>query len=174
MARWMSCLSPGPARERIFTTPGVPPIRCEPRPVPAWPLTISCLVSWSNHIVVLSASSSSFVSQSLACSQIQGGSVTCASQSKVGKSLVIGANFWVGIRSLLWDIGSKHGFQHALIIVLRPFSCCGHHTAIADNTQTCFLFILQEEGTGPDLPKPVDYHTLRHSSGQAFEAVGET
>ena len=97
----MLCLSPGPASERIFTTPGVPPMRCEPRPAPAWPLTMSCLVSWSNHIVVLSAANSSCVSQSLARSHIQGGSVTCASQSKVGKSLVIGVNFWVGIFFLL-------------------------------------------------------------------------
>src|SRR4051794_8283165 len=62
---------------------------------------MSCLVSASNHMVVLRASSSSLVSQSLARSHIQGGSVTWASQSKVGKSLVMGANCCMGILGLL-------------------------------------------------------------------------
>src|SRR5215470_4897570 len=65
---------------------------------------MSCLVSASNHMVVLRASSSSLVSQSLARSHIQGGSVTWASQSKVGKSFVMGANCWMGILGLLWGI----------------------------------------------------------------------
>ena len=73
--------------------PRRPPISWEPMPDPGTPFTISCLLSASNHMVVLRASSSSLVSQSLARSQIQGGSVTWASQSKVGKSLVMGANF---------------------------------------------------------------------------------
>src|SRR5712692_1622904 len=106
----MLCLRPGPAEVRILTTAGVPPIRWEPRPAPAWPLTMSCLVSASNHMVVLRASSSSVVSQSFARSQIQGGSVTWASQSKVRKSLVIGANFWMGMRHLLFVLLSRfHG-----------------------------------------------------------------
>src|SRR5215813_3780331 len=62
---------------------------------------MSCLVSASYHMVVLRASSSSLVSQSLACSQIQGGSVTWASQSNVGKSFVIGANCCTGMLHLL-------------------------------------------------------------------------
>src|SRR5207247_6918008 len=97
----MSCLRPGPARVRTLTIPGVPPMRWDPRPAPALPLTINCLVSASNHMVVLRAASSSLVSQSLARSHIQGGSVTWASQSKVGKSLVIGANFCTGMLHLL-------------------------------------------------------------------------
>src|SRR5262245_30666114 len=97
----MLCLRPGPADVRTLTTPGVPPIRWEPRPAPPWPLTISCLVSASNRMVVLRASSSSVLSQSFACSQIQGGSVTWASQSKVGKSFVMGANCCTGMLHLL-------------------------------------------------------------------------
>src|SRR5262252_4014914 len=62
---------------------------------------MSCLVSASNHMVVFRASISSLVSQSLARSQIQGGSVTWASQSKVGKSLVMGANCCKGMLHLL-------------------------------------------------------------------------
>src|SRR5205814_4499720 len=109
----MSCLRPGPARVRTLTIPGVPPMRWDPRPAPALPLTMSCLVSASNHMVVLRASSSSLVSQSLARSQIQGGSVTWASQSKVGKSLVIGANFCTGM-------------LHLLLVWLRSArNCCG-------------------------------------------------
>ena len=81
------------ARESTFTIPGEPWIRCDPSPLPALPLTISWSLSGSNQIVFLSASSSSLVSQSLARSHNHGGSVTCASQSKVGNVFVIGANF---------------------------------------------------------------------------------
>ena len=69
-------------------------------PTPALPLTISCLLSESNQIVVLSACNSSSERYSWARSQITGGSVTCASQSKVAKSLVIGSNRCTGMGHL--------------------------------------------------------------------------
>src|SRR5262245_23006415 len=87
-------------------------------PAPAWPLIMSCLVSASNHIVVLRASSSSLLSQSLARSHIQAGSVTWASQSKVGKSFVIGANFWIGMLFLL-----------CLVRIRVPFYGLDEHTS---------------------------------------------
>src|SRR5215469_13435488 len=93
----MSCLRPGPASDSTFTIPGAPWMRCEPRPEFATPLTTSCLESASNQMLLLSASYSSRVSHSLARSHSHGGSATCASQSKVGKVLVRGANFWTGI-----------------------------------------------------------------------------
>ena len=101
MARWMSCLRPGPASESTFTMPGVPPTRCAPMPAPARPFTTSWRVSASYQMDVFKASYSSGASHSLARSQIHGGSATWASQSKVGKLLVIGANFWTGMRGSL-------------------------------------------------------------------------
>jgi hypothetical protein len=71
--------------------PGMPPLRGEPSPTPARPLTINRRLSASHQIVCFNASSSSRVRKSLARSQISGGSVTWASQSKIAKSLVIGA-----------------------------------------------------------------------------------
>jgi hypothetical protein len=64
-------------------------------------LTISNRPSASHQIVRFSASSSSRVRKSLARSQISGGSVTCASQSNVAKSLLIGAKRWTGMLCLL-------------------------------------------------------------------------
>ena len=69
-------------------------------PTPALPLTMSCLLSESNQIVVLSACSSSSERYSWARSQMTGGSVTWASQSKVAKSLVIGSNRCTGMAHL--------------------------------------------------------------------------
>ena len=86
----MSCLTPGPALVMTRIVPGIPPLRGEPSPTPARPLTIKRRLSASHQIVCFNASSSSRVRNSCARSQISGGSVTCASQSKVAKSLVIG------------------------------------------------------------------------------------
>ena len=72
----MSCLTPGPALVMTRTVPGMPPVRGEPRPIPARPLTISSRLSASHQIVCFSASSSSRVRNSCARSQINGGSVT--------------------------------------------------------------------------------------------------
>src|SRR5215831_7241353 len=100
----MSCLTPGPAFVITRIVPGTPPLRGEPSPTPARPLTISRRLSASHQIVRFNASSSSRVRKSWARSQISGGSVTCASQSKVAKSFFIGAKRWTGISaSLTWD-----------------------------------------------------------------------
>ena len=61
---------------------------------------MSCSLSESNQIVVLSACSSSSDRCSWARSQMTGGSVTWASQSKVAKSLVIGSNRCTGMGHL--------------------------------------------------------------------------
>ena len=71
--------------------PGVPPTRCAPMPELARPLTTSERASASYQIDAFRASTSSWLSHSLARSQIHGGSATWASQSKVGKRLVMGA-----------------------------------------------------------------------------------
>src|SRR5208282_5190324 len=118
-ARWMSCLRPGPASERTFTIPALPPICCDPIPVFAWPLTTSCLLAGSNQMLLFSASNSSVVSQSFARSQSHGGSVTCASQSKVGKFLVIGANFWTGIAPPPRLFGFQPRVRHRVHAVAR-------------------------------------------------------
>jgi hypothetical protein len=57
-----------------------------PSPTPARPLTINRRLSSSHQIVCFNASSSS-ARQEILSAQISGGSVTCASQSKVAKSL---------------------------------------------------------------------------------------
>ena len=62
----------------------------------ALPLTSNWFVSASYHIVAFSASSSSLVKLSAALSHTLAGSTIWASQSKVGKSLVIGLNLWTG------------------------------------------------------------------------------
>ena len=90
--RWMSCLTPGPALVMTRIVPGMPPLARRADADPARPLTINCRLSASHQIVRFRASNSSRVRNSWARSQISGGSVTCASQSKVAKSLVIGAN----------------------------------------------------------------------------------
>src|SRR5712691_3374128 len=97
----MSCLTPGPALVMTRMVPGIPPRRGEPMPAPALPLTMSCWLSVSHQIVALRASNSSLVRYAWARSQILGGSVTWASQSKVAKSLVIGANCCTGMLYLL-------------------------------------------------------------------------
>src|SRR5215475_1791298 len=97
----MSCLTPGPALVMTRMVPGIPPRRGEPIPAPAWPLTINCWLSASHQMVAFRASNSSPVRYSWARSQILGGSVTCASQSKVAKSLVMGANVCTGMLYLL-------------------------------------------------------------------------
>src|SRR6266704_3984370 len=104
----MSCLTPGPAFVMTRIVPGIPPRRGEPMPAPALPLTINCWVSASHQIVALRASNSSLVRYSEARSQILGGSVTWASQSKVAKSLVIGANVCTGMLSLLSQLLYTH------------------------------------------------------------------
>src|SRR5262245_15352594 len=97
----MSCLTPGPALVMTRMVPGIPPRRGEPMPAPALPLTINCWLSASHQMVALRASNSSLVRYAWARSQILGGSVTWASQSKVAKSLVMGANVCTGMLSLL-------------------------------------------------------------------------
>src|SRR5919202_1253692 len=97
----MSCLTPGPALVMTRIVLGIPPRRGEPMPAPALPLTMSCWLSASHQIVALRAANSSSVRYSWARSQILGGSVTWASQSKVAKSLVMGANVCTGMLSLL-------------------------------------------------------------------------
>ena len=108
-ARWMSCFTPGPALLITRIVPGMPPRRGEPMPTPALPSTISCWVSLSHQIVARSASISSRVRNSLARSQISGGSVTCASQSNVGKSLVIGSKVWIGMATLRVSVSRPAG-----------------------------------------------------------------
>src|SRR5919108_5999783 len=97
----MSCLTPGPALVMTRMVPGIPPRRGEPMPAPALPLTINCWLSASHQIVALRAANSSLVRYAWARSQILGGSVTWASQSKVAKSLVMGANVCTGMLYLL-------------------------------------------------------------------------
>src|ERR671925_1005739 len=97
----MSCLTPGPALVMTRMVPGMPPRRGEPMPAPALPLTMSCWLSASHQIVALRASNSSLIRYAWARSQILGGSVTWASQSKVAKSLVMGANVCTGMLYLL-------------------------------------------------------------------------
>src|SRR5262245_3963816 len=104
----MSCLTPGPALVMTRMVPGIPPRRGEPMPAPALPLTINCWLSVSHQIVALRASNSSLVKYSWARSQILGGSVTWASQSKVAKSLVMGANVCTGMLSLLSKLLCTH------------------------------------------------------------------
>ena len=67
----------------------------------AFPLISNWFVSAWYHIVDFRASSSSLVRWSAAWAQIFAGSTTWASQSKVGKSLVIGLNLWTGKVDLL-------------------------------------------------------------------------
>src|SRR5215475_4485984 len=112
-ARWMSCFTPGPALLITRIVPGMPPRLGEPIPTPALPSTINCWVSLSHQIVARSASISSRVRNSLARSQMSGGSVTCASQSKVGKSLVIGSKVWIGMGCSLSASGGR-------LVVLQP------------------------------------------------------
>src|SRR5579885_2147851 len=107
-------------------------MRCEPSPVLAKPLTTSCLLSGSNQMLFLSASYSSRVSQSFARSQSQGGSATCASQSKVGKFLVIGANFCTGIAAPPhWALSPEFPPARAGKRELVAYSVSSHTSGIA-------------------------------------------
>src|SRR5215467_16208298 len=117
----MSCLTPGPALVMTRMVPGIPPRRGEPMPAPALPLTISCWLSASHQIVALRASNSSLVRYAWACSQILGGSVTWASQSKVAKSLVMGANVCTGMLYLLSKCCARQ--------LPRQFGGVGHHVS---------------------------------------------
>src|SRR5215831_13256260 len=107
----MSCLTPGPALVITRIVPGIPPRRGEPMPAPALPLTINCWLAASHQMVALRASNSSLVRYTWARSQILGGSVTWASQSKVAKSLVMGANVCTGMLYLLsiWPTHTRAG-----------------------------------------------------------------
>src|SRR5215472_14663640 len=100
--------------------PGIPPLRGEPRPTPARPLTIKSRLSASHQIVRFSASSSSRVRNSCARSQISGGSVTCASQSNVAKSLVIAGNICTGIPSSSVRIELAHTAASRSGSIRRP------------------------------------------------------
>src|SRR5262249_29936590 len=97
----MSCLTPGPALVMTRMVPGIPPRREEPMPAPALPLTINCWLAASHQIMALMASNSSLVKYSGARSQIWGGSERGESQSKVAKSLVMGATVCTGMLYLL-------------------------------------------------------------------------
>src|SRR5712691_10454988 len=109
----MSCLTPGPALVITRIVPGIPPRRGEPMPAQALPLTINCWLSASHQMVALRASNSSLVRYSWARSQILGGSVTWASQSKVAKSLVMGANVCTGMLYLLSTLPDTHANTRA-------------------------------------------------------------
>src|SRR5258708_37643471 len=85
--------------------PGMPPWRGEPSPTPARPFTINSGLSASRQTVRSSASSSSRVRKSLARSHMSGGSVTCASQSNVAKSV---DRLAVGLD----DLAAHHNASH--------------------------------------------------------------
>src|SRR5215470_5533973 len=104
----MSCLRPGPATVVTRITPGAPPIFWTPAPAPTLPLTSNCWVAGSHQHVALRASNSSVVRYAWARSHILGGSVMWASQSKVAKSLVMGANVWTGMLYLLSQLPCTH------------------------------------------------------------------
>src|SRR5262245_61055723 len=116
----MSCLTPGPALVMTRMVPGTPPRRGEPIPAPALPLTTNCWLSASHQIVALRASNSSGVRYAWARSQILGGSVTWASQSKVAKSLVMGANVCTGMLCFLSTCASDLAGER---VVQRHLGC---------------------------------------------------
>src|SRR5262252_1307363 len=132
----MSCLTPGPALVMTRMVPGIPPRRGEPIPAPAWPLTINCWLSASHQMVALRASNSSLVRYSWARSQILGGSVTWASQSKVAKSLVMGAKVCTGMLYLLLQIALsvfEPTRRHRHCVMAREDGVNGRHIRLGND-----------------------------------------